>query len=102
MVSIFPFEFSLRRNATLKLHDPAGVRIECRTGTLWITLDGDCRDIVLGPGEWFSTDRHDLAIMNALADSCIKVCMNFTEESTKSFSILGKRRNDKHLSFSLV
>lgn len=38
-------------------------RVRCETGTLWITVDGDTRDIVLTAGEEFSrTEAGPLAI----------------------------------------
>ena len=48
---------------------PFGHRIECLTGALWITQDGDRRDIVLAPGDSFSFDRVGDALISALEDS---------------------------------
>jgi len=44
-------------------------RVECVSGTLWITQDGDQRDIVLAPGESFAFDRPGDALISALDDS---------------------------------
>lgn len=46
-----------------------GHRIECLSGSLWITQDGDHRDIVLAPGDSFSFDRVGDALISALDDS---------------------------------
>ena len=46
-----------------------GHRIECLSGSLWITQDGDSRDIVLAPGDSFSLDRAGDALISALDDS---------------------------------
>jgi hypothetical protein len=46
-----------------------GRRVKCLSGSLWITQDGDGRDIVLAPGEGFEFDRPGDALVSALADS---------------------------------
>jgi hypothetical protein len=46
-----------------------GRRLEVVSGTIWITQDGDLRDIVLGPGEAFDFDRRGDALLSAFADS---------------------------------
>ena len=38
-------------------------------GSIWITQDGDLRDIVLGAGEAFDFDRRGDALLSAFADS---------------------------------
>lgn len=47
--------------------DAAGQRIQCQSGTVWITLDHDTRDIVLEQGESFSSPEHKRALVYALA-----------------------------------
>ena len=47
--------------------DAAGQRMHCQTGTVWITLDHDTRDVVLEAGESFSTPEHKRALVYALA-----------------------------------
>ena len=51
------------------LHADAGRRVECLSGSLWITQDGDRRDIVLRAGEAFDFDRRGDALLSAFADS---------------------------------
>lgn len=46
-----------------------GRRVECLGGVLWVTQDGDHRDIVLETGEAFAFDRAGDALISALADS---------------------------------
>lgn len=48
------------------LPDAAGVQIRCQSGSIWVTLDHDTRDIVLDPGQSFSTPEHRRAIIFAL------------------------------------
>ena len=63
-----PLSTSLRlaRGQLAHLGSLHGARLECRRGTLWITLDNDPRDIVLDAGESFSVDSHGNALVNAL------------------------------------
>jgi hypothetical protein len=49
------------------------VGIECRSGSVWITLDHDRRDIVLAPGQRFVGDAHRRMLVSALEASCITV-----------------------------
>ncbi|HKX94943.1 MAG TPA: DUF2917 domain-containing protein [Methylibium sp.] len=63
----------LPRRATLTLADRAGDRIDCLRGRLWITQDGDPRDIVLDAGASFELDRPGLAIVSALADARLRL-----------------------------
>jgi hypothetical protein len=46
-----------------------GRRVELLSGSLWITQDGDLRDVVLSPGEGFDFDRRGDALLSAFADS---------------------------------
>ena len=54
---------SLDKGATLALPKPRGVTVQCRRGSLWLTHDGDCRDVVLSAGErYVSTDGRRLLV----------------------------------------
>lgn len=67
------FQVSLPNRAIFAVPDGAGVGIECRSGAVWITLDRDPRDIVLGPGERFESSEHRRVLVSALESSCISV-----------------------------
>ena len=60
---------SLPRHVSLGLQRRAGDRIECVSGAVWVTQDGDLRDIVLNAGESFRLDRNGRALVSALADA---------------------------------
>ena len=64
-----PRPTALARHVSLSLCDRAGDRIECVGGVLWITQDGDPRDIVLQDGDAFDFDRAGDALLSAFADS---------------------------------
>ncbi len=67
------FQLSLPRRAVFAVPDGAGVGIACRSGSVWITLDHDVRDIVLAPGERFEGSGHRRMLVSALEASCIAV-----------------------------
>ena len=48
---------------------PIGRRVECVSGVLWVTQDGDRRDIVLEAGEAFDFDRAEGVLISALQES---------------------------------
>ena len=60
---------ALDRGRIRRVHRPLGRRVECVSGTLWITQDGDPRDIVLAPGDSFTFDHRGDALISALDDS---------------------------------
>ncbi len=60
---------SLAKGRTRHLPAHVGRSIQCLSGSIWITQDGDRRDIVLGPGEAFAFDRDADALLSAFADS---------------------------------
>lgn len=63
----------LAHRRILNLHDRSGDRVECLDGSVWITQDGDPRDIVLDAGESFMLDRPGTALVYALADARVAV-----------------------------
>ena len=66
-------DLHLQPQAMFNLPDAAGAHIVCRSGCLWITLDGDLRDFVLEAGESFTTTEHRRALIYALKPSCMAV-----------------------------
>ena len=59
----------LAKGRIRRVHRPLGRRVECLNGTLWVTQDGDSRDIVLEPGDSFAFDHDGDALISALDDS---------------------------------
>jgi len=53
---------------TVRKRDRA-VRIRCVTGLLWVTQEGDIRDIILKPGDEFTITRRGVALISSLRDS---------------------------------
>ncbi len=57
----------------LTLHDAAGREVTCLRGSVWLTMEGDSRDILLEPGTSFVVDRDGLTILAAQAPSEVTV-----------------------------
>ena len=60
---------SLRKGEALHLRRALGQRIEALVGRVWITMDGDVRDIVLDAGEGFTVDRATEVLISAFSDA---------------------------------
>ena len=67
------FQLDLPARGLLTLPDAAGIGIECRSGTVWLTLDHDPRDIVLNAGERFEGDAHRRALVSALEPASVVI-----------------------------
>ena len=59
----------LSGGSLLRLHDSVGKAIGVMEGSVWVTQDGDPRDVFVEVGESFVFDRPGLAIAQALAAS---------------------------------
>jgi hypothetical protein len=66
-------DIRLAPRALFDLPDASGAEIRCLSGTVWITVDGDRRDVVLEAGESFSTGQHGRALVYAIGASAIQV-----------------------------
>ena len=57
----------------LRLRDASGWAVECCTGTLWITQEGDSRDILLKAGERYTLDRDGKTLVGGLDEAVLTV-----------------------------
>ncbi|QJW83630.1 DUF2917 domain-containing protein [Ramlibacter terrae] len=46
------------------------MQVRCAAGSLWITHDGDCKDVVLGAQETYSAERKQAMHLFAL-EPCV-------------------------------
>ena len=66
--------------------DAAAVQVRCTSGSLWITLDHDPRDIVLVPGDSFSTPEHRRALLYALEPATFELAAGRTQPRARPFA----------------
>lgn len=63
---IHNLNLQLPRRGIFHVPDASGVQIACHSGSVWITLDNDPRDIVLQAGESYAGTERRRAIIYAL------------------------------------
>lgn len=59
-----PLDLTNRR--VVRIENPEHVQLQARQGTLWVTIDGEPRDIVVEPGESFEFASRAPAVVGAL------------------------------------
>jgi len=64
---------ALKARGIHRLEAGRGVLIECVAGALWITQQGDHRDITLLAGERFRLDRDGLAVVYGLEPARMRI-----------------------------
>jgi hypothetical protein len=65
-------ELCLASNEIRALANPQGVTVECLKGCIWITIDGDPRDVVLGTGQSLTLARDKRTLIMALEPTHIQ------------------------------
>ena len=65
--------YQLGRAGGLALRDIRGRVVTCVSGSVWMTMEGDPRDVVLASGNSFVVDRDGLTLLAAQAPSVVAV-----------------------------
>lgn len=94
-----PFQFSLRRRPRVMrricMRLPRGetqvipgvdasVVVRCAEGSLWLTHDGDPRDVILSSDESYQADHEEPLRLHALAPCVVEI--EFEDEAEPGFS----------------
>jgi hypothetical protein len=64
---------TLERRGWIHLLDAAGMRIACRSGTVWVTQYLDTRDVVLRPGDSLEIDRRGVTVVHATECASVRL-----------------------------
>jgi hypothetical protein len=90
MQAAVPFEsttLTLAPREVRAIDDPSAVRIACREGALWITLDNDPRDWVVEAGETFEAPLQARALLYALGPTRVDlVALQSRNETMVTFT----------------
>lgn len=65
--------FDLPRGKRIRVRDAAGSMLQVLDGTVWVTEEGNPRDVVLRRGQRFLLARRGLALVEAFGDAAISV-----------------------------
>lgn len=63
----------IAKNRILEIKQALGMTIECLEGSVWVTLDGDRRDVVLDAGHTFNVDRKQRTLIQALDTARVRL-----------------------------
>ena len=63
----------MKPKQVVKVRGGVGHSIVCHSGTVWVTQDGDRRDIILRAGESFTLDRRGPALVQAFEPGAISI-----------------------------
>ena len=63
----------LKRNKVVKVRSGIGHTVVCHSGSVWVTQDGDTRDVILHAGETFTFDRDGPALLQAFEPGAISI-----------------------------
>jgi hypothetical protein len=64
---------SIDKGATLVVERPEGMTITCTHGSLWITHDGDAKDLMLAAGDRYTSERTGRMLVYGLESSAAHV-----------------------------
>lgn len=65
--------FSLAGGQTVGLRDQQGAQVEVLRGEIWVTQEGDRRDLIFGDGDTFRVERPGTTVLHALGPVQIRV-----------------------------
>lgn len=81
----------LKRNQIVKVRGGLGHTIACDSGTLWLTQEGDMRDIILHAGDSFTLDHSGPALVQALEPGAISIAPAALDARARVPSALPRR-----------
>lgn len=64
---------ALERETSLRVEPGTSVEITCLSGVVWVTQEGDSRDLFLARGEWLDLLPRGVALVTALEASTVRV-----------------------------
>jgi len=77
----------LLRNEQLRIEDGRDLLVHVWQGTLWITQEGDARDILLQAGQSFRLDRDGTALVKCWDDAVLALTSPHEERPARSIEV---------------
>jgi Protein of unknown function (DUF2917) len=81
----------LKRNQVVKVRGGIGHSVVCESGTVWVTQDGDPRDIILRAGDSFTIDRSGPALVQAFEQAAISITRSAVQNRASVRAALARR-----------
>ena len=81
----------LKRNQVVTVRGGIGHSIVCDSGTVWVTQEGDPRDIILHAGESFTIDRNGPALVQAFEAGAISITRSAVQSRASVPAPLSRR-----------
>lgn len=78
----------LERGGMLRIEDGRDLLIYVWEGSVWLTQDGDGRDVMLGAGGWFRLDRKGVAVVYALGRCALTLTSPYQERYAAALQLL--------------
>jgi len=69
----------LERGGMLRIEDGRDMTVYLWNGSVWLTQDGDQRDVLLGAGGWFRIERKGVTVVYALAECALTLTSPYEE-----------------------
>src|SRR5476649_549727 len=66
-------KYRIDPHGELALREARGSIVTCVSGSVWLTMEGDTRDVILEPGASFAVDRDGLTLLAAHGPSEVRV-----------------------------
>lgn len=63
----------IAKDKILEIKQALGITVECLEGSVWVTLDGSTRDVILEAGQSFCVDRKQRTLIQALATARVRL-----------------------------
>jgi hypothetical protein len=67
------FAATMRRGEARRFDVDRSVMLCCASGSLWITVDGDPKDVILGPSDSYQADRNGAMHVFALQPCTVEI-----------------------------
>ena len=82
-------DLPLAKGALFSIEDISQVQVVVLSGDVWLTIDEDQQDNILGAGDSIRSNQHQRALVSALDESTLRLCTRSTAQATPSGSFHG-------------